>query len=441
MQLSVCIDGKREAVTNIRFIDRLTIAPVILSLVLAMAPAVLAAAPPAPDVSGPVDIQANEQEFAGDQIIARGNVRVVYKDSIVHAPVATLQRDAEGNPQRAIFTGHPHFSQGKNVIEADTLTFDIANSRVVADGNSHSEVEQGESPDKKDEKTAKNGTDTKKSLITGPGKGDDSGPQRIITDADHQEYDRSSDKFEATGHVKVVHSDIIVHAEKLHMVYGTDKKPETAIFNGNVVAQRGQNNTMADTISYSLNTKRLQATGHVKSKVVQPKKDDKTKKADAGGAGKYPGDPGAAYGATAPDAGSSSSAGAEETIIVTSNSQESSEESGRLAADGNVRVYYQDMVGIGPKAILLRNSEGKADKVFFVGRSQVSQTGRRWIADRITISVADKKVLAVGNTRAFIIQQKPAGAKPDIPAPDGKLAGKPAAGGSSISSRKIETPQ
>ncbi|HEY9871042.1 MAG TPA: hypothetical protein V6D08_17890, partial [Candidatus Obscuribacterales bacterium] len=56
------------------------------------------------DVSGPIDIQANEQEFAGDQVIARGNVRVSYKESVIIAPMATLFRDTSGNPQKAIFT-------------------------------------------------------------------------------------------------------------------------------------------------------------------------------------------------------------------------------------------------------------------------------------------------------------------------------------------------
>src|SRR5262249_30439489 len=148
---------------------------------LAQTGASLAQAPKAPEASGPVDIQANEQEFAGDKIIAKGNVRVVYKDSVVLAPQATLQRDPGGNPQVAMFTGHPHLVQGKSVIDADTLMFDIANSRVVADGNAHSEVEQTEGDTaKKDDKGAKASTEgaggdnpvaEKKSLISAKPKG------------------------------------------------------------------------------------------------------------------------------------------------------------------------------------------------------------------------------------------------------------------------------
>jgi lipopolysaccharide export system protein LptA len=58
---------------------------------------------PAPAMSTPVDIQATEEEFADDQVIARGNVKVTYKDSVVHAPMARLFRDADGQPRHAHF--------------------------------------------------------------------------------------------------------------------------------------------------------------------------------------------------------------------------------------------------------------------------------------------------------------------------------------------------
>ena len=426
------------------------IATVILSTVAS--PACLSQGANPADVSGPVDIQANEQEFAGDQIIAKGNVRVVYKDSVIRGPQATLQRDPNGSPQQAVFSGHPHFVQGKNLIDADTLMFDIAKSIVVADGHAHSEVEQSEGSTGDSNKTDKASTTSKKPLaptgLKSKKSSQPSGGEKIITDADHQVYDSNEDKFEATGHVKVIHTDIVVHAEKLQLVYGTDKKPETAIFTGGVVAQQGQNNTIADNITYSLSTRRLQASGHVKSKVIQPKKSDTIKKAEASGGGAAPGSPtrlqsapGAAYAATTSNATPNTSSD-NEPIIVTSNSQENSEETGRLSADGNVKVYYEDMVGAGPKAILVRNAEGRAERVYFVGRSQVVQSGRRWIADRITISVADKKVLAEGNSKALIIQQGPVKSSPSNQnvAPS-KLASKTGSATTSISASKVVTPQ
>jgi hypothetical protein len=51
--------------------------------------------------------------------------------------------------------------------------------------------------------------------------------------------------------------------------------------------------------------------------------------------------------------------------------------------------------------------------VIFIGRSQISQTGKRWIADKITFTVANKKVLAEGNSRAFILQQNSNDKKPN----------------------------
>ena len=64
--------------------------------------------------------------------------------------------------------------------------------------------------------------------------------------------------------------------------------------------------------------------------------------------------------------------------------------------------------------------KGKAEKVIFTERSQISQPGKRWIADRITMAIATKKVLAEGNTKAFIIQGAPARQAP--PAPNSALA-------------------
>jgi lipopolysaccharide transport protein LptA len=376
------------------------------------------------EISGPIDIQANEQEFAGEQVIARGNVRVKYKDSVIIAPVATLTRSPEGSPKMAVFTGHPRLTQAGNAIDADTLTFDIANHKIVADGHAHSEVmadeAQKESGDPK--KTASTAAAPSKDPMA-PSKG-----EKIITDSDRQEYDRGNDKFEAFGHVHVKHGNINVHSEKLSIVYGANKKPETAIFTGNVIATQDQNATQADTITYSLTTKRLQATGHVRSKVIQQKAEGKkgslfpTPVPTIG--------PGAAMAATI---SSGAKPAQDETILINSDSQDYSKETGRLSADGNVRIYYQDTVGAGPQCILIRNAEGKAERVIFTGRSQISQPGKRWIADHITFTVADRKVLAEGNTKAIIMQTPKQAPRPEV-----QLAGK---NGSSISSRKVDRTQ
>lgn len=345
--------------------------------------------------SGPIDIHADEQEFAGDSVIAKGNVRVLYKDSIITGPMAVLSRDPGGNPQRAVFTGHPHLTQGTNNIDAAVLTFDIVGSKVIAEGNAHSEVIS-----KGDDTASGDGGESKPKA-----------PSKIITDSDRQEYDKLGGKFEAVGHVRVNHGDIKVNADRLQLVYGTDNKPETAVFTGNVAAQQGRNTTSADTMTYFLSTQRLQATGHVKSKVIQEKKDEKgqPKKLsflDTGGLPVAMAKPVSAAAATATKSGAAANSpkDEDETIIITSDSQDYAKDSGKMTATGSVKVYYQDTIGAGPKVILVRNLEGKAEKVYFIGRSQISQTGRRWIADAITFVVAEHKVLATGNTKAYILQ-------------------------------------
>lgn len=417
------------------------------------------AAPPA----GPIDITANEQEFSGEQVIARGNVRVVYKESIILAPVATLFRDAGGNPARAIFTGHPRLSQGSSKIDAETLTFEIAQQKIVATGNAHSEVE-GEADEKQPEKSAEKPASTSATSggeaeetpaveapsatpapkkAEGGKKGD-----KIITDADRQEYDQATGRFDAIGHVRVRHGDISVNADKLQLVYGTNNKPETAVFTGNVHATQNKNTTSADQMTYSLTTKRLQATGNVRSKVIQEKKEG-AKKPGPTAMEILPAATAANTGAssavkpvaTPPNQPISKSAQvvgngmftmdtqSDKPIYILSDAQDYSRDNGRVTARGNVKVVCGDTIGIGPQIVLTKNAEGQADKVYFTGRSQISQPGRRWIADTITFIVEEHRVVAHGNSRAMILQTPkdknatpPAKTAPRTPNDNTKLA-------------------
>lgn len=374
---------------------------------------------------GPIDIQADEQEFGEDRVIARGKVKVVHGDTIIRAPMATLFRDPAGQPKLAIFTGNPTLIQGVNSIRAAKLTFDIKAAKILAEGNAHSEVMSngmdgggggGAAPAPKKNKKGKPAPSTLNpedepeeaqpddadtaaadepkdpSPDSGAPKKAESKPQKIITDSDRQEFERMSGKFEAHGNVRVVTQGINVKSNHLKLVYGTDQKAEAVVFTGDVTAKRDSNVTQADVMTYFLTTQRLQATGHVKSRVVQQKAAEPKK----GG----------------PEVVSSSggskvmdlSAKNGQEIIIISDAQDYNKDSGRVDAEGRVRLYYGSTVGIGPKLTVVTNEFGETDKVVFVGRSQITQPGRRWIADRITYTVEDNKVLAEGNTRAIIIK-------------------------------------
>lgn len=438
---------------------------------------------PAPQATGPIDIQAAEQDFADDQVIAKGNVRVKYKDSLIVGPMATLFRDAAGQPQKAVFVGHPNLTQGESKMHADTLIFEIATSKIIAQGHAHSEViSKGDQdtditpvkpaaktkagdgkqpfkwPQKGDEppvNTASNdsasndsgnassdadttsGETTPAHSTVAKKKTDKEGPpEKIVTDSEVQAYDKQSGHFEASGHVHVIHGEISVFSDKLQLVYGTDNKPETAVFTGHVSAFQGKNNTQSDLMTYYLSTKRLQATGNVHSKVIQekPPESKNGKKTDSSGkkvVGQAPG-PGAAVAAPAASGSQTAKKVDDDTILVVSDAQDYSKETGFMSADGNVKVYYQDTIGLGPKAVVIRNADGKAEKVIFTGRSQITQPGKRWIADKITFNCLTKKVLAEGNTRAFILQQN----QNDKRSSTG-LASKPG-GSTALSTSKIE---
>jgi len=394
---------------------------VVLLCVSQLAAPVIAAqtqatSPPAASGDRPIDIQANEQEFAGDTVLAKGNVKVTYKDCIVYSPVAKLFRTPDGQPQKAIFTGHPHLIQGINKMDADTLEFEIASGQMILDGHAHSEVSSADDDkkaDSQDKDKAKNedGTDKVADSGTNDGPASDTtttepkpkkkapppkntkatSSEMIITDADHQEYIKESGKFDALGHVHVKTGDIVVHSDKLRMVYGTDNRPEAAIFAGSVNATQFDNNTIADNMTYFLSTQRLQATGNVRSKVIQkadPKKGAIGPKAsdavlDPSTLGDLPDD---------------------QIIFINSDAQDYTKDTGRIAAQGNVHVKCGEISGFGPHVLVTRSDDGAADKILFTGRSQINQPGRRWIGDRITLNVIDHRVLAEGNTRATIVQ-------------------------------------
>jgi lipopolysaccharide assembly outer membrane protein LptD (OstA) len=417
------------------------------------------APPAAPQATGPIDIQATEQDFADDVVIAKGNVRVKYKDSTILAPQATLYRDQAGQPQKAIFTGHPTIINSDSTMIADTIIFEIANSKIIAQGHAHSEViskgdtdmditpksaskaKNGKQPfkwpqagDENDATAAKSddsgapevakeegqestgsdtatGDSTASHSTAAPKKTGKNAPaEKIITDSETQEYDKMSGHFDAIGHVHCIHTDMSVFSEKLQLVYGTDSKPETALFTGHVSAFQGKNNTQADMVTYYLTTKRLQATGNVHSKVIQEKppesKDGKKTDSNKKVVGMAPG-PGAADAATpaASTAQTAKKTTEDDTVLIVSDAQDYSKETGLMTADGNVRCYNQDTIGMGQKAVMIRTPDGQAQKVIFSGRSQITQPGKRWIADKITFICATKKVLAEGNTRAYILQQ------------------------------------
>lgn len=415
-------------------------------LVSIATPTVFAQEMPGAGISGPVDIQAQEQEFAQDHVVAKGAVRVVYKESVINAPQAVLYKDATGNLRSAVFTGHPNLVQGTSKLDADTITFEMVTQKVIAEGNAHSEVISSGNP--KDAKDTKDGKpEANKSLTPNlaggkPVEKPAGTVEKIVTDSDKQEYDQGSGKFIAIGHVRVKNGDITAKADKLQLMYGTDKKPETAIFTGNAVATQNRNSTSADSITYFMSTKRLQATGHVKSQVIQPKKTEAPKKGSP--ISQKPGAVDALNLMASAVAAEPALANQvqEAPIVITSDSQDLSQDNGRITANGNVHVYYDDTTGIGPKIVVLRNPEGKAEKVYFVGRSQVSQAGRRWIADRITMTVATKKILAEGNTKAFILNGPiKAPNAPVVPEADTQLASRFQKSNQSLSSTKIERPQ
>ncbi|HMP53660.1 MAG TPA: LptA/OstA family protein [Candidatus Melainabacteria bacterium] len=422
---------KRESKS---YIYNLSILASILSLIAGTGPGI-AQAP----ASGQIDIRAEEQEFAQDHVVATGKVRVDYGDTVIEGPKATLYRDENGAASQAIFTGHPRLVQGKNKINANKLTFNVKTSTIIAEGNAHSEVftdDSGPPPPEDDlakEKNKDKDKDKEKEANVLKPAAPAKKNEKIITDSHKQEYERDTGKFEAHGNVRVKTGDINVRSNHMKIVYGTDRKAEAAIFTGHAEARQGQNVTQADQITYFLTTQRLQATGNVRSKVIE-------EKTDASDSPELP-DTEVKKTASAPENSNGNKIkfvsfgdtdNVDAPVFIFSDSQDYNKDTNRMDAVGNVKVYYQDTKGRGPRIALIKNKYGKAERVVFTGRSQITQPGRKWIGDRITLTLADRKVLAEGNTKAIIVQddptkqnnQKPRVAPQAPPAPDfARLAG------------------
>ena len=192
--------------------------------------------------------------------------------------------------------------------------------------------------------------------------------------------------------MRVKRGDLFVKADNLVMYYGADGNPETAMFKGNVTVLQYPNETYSDNVTYGLNTNRLQANGHVKSKVIQNPNNDAKKNNDD--------EETVAQKTDEKKQGSSD-------IVVTSDAQDYSSTNGRITAIGNVKLSSDETSGSGPKMVMMRNEEtGKTDRIIFYGRSQVKQSGKSWIADHIEMDMSSKKVIASGNTKAVILQTK-----------------------------------
>lgn len=428
---------------------------IVLALSLVLGGSLLVPTALAQQGNDPIDITAEEQEFGDDCMIARGNVRVITGDTVIYSPIATMYKGPDGQPQTAVFTGNPRLKQGQNVLNANKLTFFVKTSVIVAEGNAHSEFLTSQAAGSAKPATA-DGDDEDDAPKSA--RNDESRPQRFITDSDKQVFEKKTGKFEAFGNVHVkTEGQVDVDSDHLRLVYGTNGKPEAVVFTGKVTAKKARNVTQSDTMTYFLTTKRMQATGQVKSKVIQertatgPKKggpnqetSSLAKKPPVSGriSGEPPEETANQWGTTSgsePDAGSVttptvasapaptpkkkektefiSTGNTKETqeITILSDAQDYNEETGRMEADGNVRVYMKDTIGIGPKVTMFNNELGQADHVLFTGRSQIAQPGKKWIGDRITLVIDDRRVISEGNTRAIILGSKNGGRGPSLP--------------------------
>ena len=71
-----------------------------------------------------------------------------------------------------------------------------------------------------------------------------------------------------------------------------------------------------------------------------------------------------------------------------------------IAISGNIIVTYKNATVLAPKAIITNDLQGKAEKAVFIGNSKLHLSDRELSADKITIYLNTKLIIAEGNTKS-----------------------------------------
>ena len=186
----------------------------------------------------------------------------------------------------------------------------------------------------------------------------------VVINADVQEYDTKTGTMTATGAVTILYKELETFSNKaiIKTLKNGDIKDLELI--GNARVKEKANESFADKFYYNAATKVITATGNTTSNAVM----------DNG-----------------------------EKLILKSSRQEYTQDRNVFNASGNVKVWYQDYFAQGPKiAVYPDKGTNKANEIYFIGRSSITQGMRTIYADKIKMILKPKDFHAEGNTRTVI---------------------------------------
>lgn len=186
----------------------------------------------------------------------------------------------------------------------------------------------------------------------------------VVINADVQEYDTKTGTMTATGAVTILYKELETFSNKaiIKTLKNGDIKDLELI--GNARVKEKENESFADKFYYNAATKVITATGNTTSNAVMDNGDK---------------------------------------LILKSSRQEYTQDRNVFNASGNVKVWYQDYFAQGPKiAVYPDKGTNKANEIYFIGRSSITQGMRTIYADKIKMILKPKDFHAEGNTRTVI---------------------------------------
>ena len=278
---------------------------------------------------------ADSLEVIENVINIKGDVVILYKNISIKAPSGTIVTSAKGDPETASFQGRVIVEMKDKKLDADTVTIAIKNKKIIAEGNTVSEIKD------------KNG-------------------EVIRTVADTQNFDEGGEGTKGSGNVITTYKDVTVTADEFIVVY-KDKNPNEAIYYGinkHACLKEPATTTYAKSITFDINTKTIHASGEVASTIMPDKKDEQEKQ-----------DPVHVL--------------ADDVFI---------QENKEVIAKGSskkVKLTYQDTIGESLIAYLYNNKEtGKPEQAVFHGSADVTQVDKRLISEEVIFNFANKTLIS-----------------------------------------------
>ncbi len=187
-------------------------------------------------------ITANMQEYDTNTYLMKaiGSVVINYEDMVATCDNAYALMDKKGDVHNIKLASRATIKQDKSLIKGDNIQYSKLRQDIIATGNTISDV------------TFDNG-------------------DRVIINANSQQYNRLSNTIMASGKVKVRYGDYTADGPKAIMhINPKTNKPEKIVFLGrSTIVEKGVNSVSADKITMTMSPRTFEAIGRVQTNLEQ----------------------------------------------------------------------------------------------------------------------------------------------------------------------------